>query len=147
VASKHWQQAGVPVESSVRHLCPPTLKPSFAPPCPWLRLAPCLFRPISHPLSLAHNHSTRPTHPTADFVDSGAMSPIVPMLWARQEAAREGAAEAVAALSSFHQDGKLAYLEGLVQALLRGPQAEVGGWVSGWLGAGGLGSSRSIASG
>ncbi|KAL4451624.1 hypothetical protein ABPG75_007286 [Micractinium tetrahymenae] len=60
----------------------------------------------------------------ADFVDSGAVAPLVPLLVARQQAAREAAAEAVAALCSYHQDGKLAYLEGLVQLLQRGPQPE-----------------------
>ncbi|PSC76977.1 peptidase S8 [Micractinium conductrix] len=60
----------------------------------------------------------------SDFVDSGALSSLVPMLFARQEAAREAATEAVAALCSFHQEGKLAYLEGLVGALLQGAQPE-----------------------
>lgn len=39
------------------------------------------------------------------------------MALGRQEAAREAAGEAITALCSFHQDGKLAYLEALVQAL------------------------------
>ncbi|KAL4433412.1 hypothetical protein ABPG77_010265 [Micractinium sp. CCAP 211/92] len=60
----------------------------------------------------------------ADFVDSGAIAPLVPMLVSRQETAREAAAEAVAALCSFHQEGKLAYLEGLVQLLQGGPAPE-----------------------
>jgi hypothetical protein len=61
------------------------------------------------------------------------------MLFSRQEAAWEAATEAVAALCSYHQEGKLAYLEGLVQEVLqrqRGASqqqgaAEVGGWVGG----------------
>ena len=67
------------------------------------------------------------------------MSALVPMLFSRQEAAREAATEAVAALCSYHQEGKLAYLEGLVQEVLqrqRGASqqqgaAEVGGWAGG----------------
>ena len=47
------------------------------------------------------------------------MSALVPMLFSRQEAAREAATEAVAALCSYHQEGKLAYLEGLVQEVLQ----------------------------
>jgi hypothetical protein len=55
------------------------------------------------------------------------------MALGRQEAAREAAGEAIAALCSFHQDGKLAYLEALVQALAqrREPQASWGGAAAG----------------
>jgi hypothetical protein len=60
------------------------------------------------------------------------------MLFSRQEAAREAATEAVAALCSYHQEGKLAYLEGLVQEVLQrqrgaGQQqgaAKVGVWLA-----------------
>lgn len=41
----------------------------------------------------------------ADFVDSGAMAALVPMLLQRQEAAREAALEAISALCSFNQAG------------------------------------------
>lgn len=47
----------------------------------------------------------------------------MPLLLARQEAARDAAAEALAALCSYHQDGKLAQLEALVAALQRSPDA------------------------
>lgn len=42
----------------------------------------------------------------ADFVDSGAMAALVPMLLQRQEAAREAALEAIGALCSFNQAGR-----------------------------------------
>ncbi|EFN56036.1 hypothetical protein CHLNCDRAFT_145475 [Chlorella variabilis] len=61
----------------------------------------------------------------SDFVDSGAVAALVPMALQRSEAAREAAAEALAALCSFNQEGKLAYLEGLVQALTQQQQLEV----------------------
>lgn len=65
-----------------------------------------------------------PLRPTllADFVDSGAVAALVPMLLQRGEAAREAAGEAVAALCSYHHDGKLAQLEALAQALQRQPE-------------------------
>lgn len=88
--------------------------------------APALARLAAGPLAGLDRSVERvalnPCH--ADFVDSGAMAQLVPMLLARQEAAREAATEAVAALCSYHQEGKLAYLESLVQLLQHGPQAE-----------------------
>jgi hypothetical protein len=47
------------------------------------------------------------------------------MVLGRAEAAREAAVEAVTALCSFHQEGKLAYLEGLVQALTQRQEVQV----------------------
>ncbi|PRW20948.1 peptidase S8 isoform A [Chlorella sorokiniana] len=61
----------------------------------------------------------------SDLVDSGAMAALVPMLLQRQEATREAALEAISALCSFNQDGKLAQLEGLVQALQQQPDLTV----------------------
>lgn len=102
-------------------------------------------RTLSHaclgPALRAHNPLPALAPPLADFVDSGAVAALVPMLLQRQEALREAAGEAVAALCSYHQDGKLAQLEALVQALQAQPDlsTQVGGagragqGVLGWL--------------
>lgn len=51
------------------------------------------------------------------------MAALVPLMLSRHDAVRDAASEAVVALCSYNQDGKLAQLEGLVQALQRQPEA------------------------
>ena len=98
--------------------CPPHLS---SPSPPLLPLTISVFPPL--------HLSTQPPPAClpADFTDSGCMSALVPMLFSRQEAAREAATEAVAALCSYHQEGKLAYLEGLVQEVLQRQRGFGGG--------------------
>lgn len=60
-------------------------------------------QPVRH-TCLPHLLATPARHTfAADFVDSGAMAALVPMLLQRQEAPREASLEAVGALCSFNQ--------------------------------------------
>ena len=64
-------------------------------------------------------------------MDSGAIPALVGMLPAFQQrmvgaVARDAAAEAIAALCSYCQEGKVAYLEAMVHALQSIPQQQAG---------------------